>query len=409
MAAAQKAAERERKAQQKAAAGRRAGPAEDDRHGHPDRRQGRHVAARPGPDPRRLRDPVRWRQGPLTRHPGRIARRSRPGSGRGSTRPGGQRSRRGPRASWRGSAAGSRARSSSRTCGRGRRRCASRPRPRPSGSRRPDPGPRTRGRSWRSSARHGVERAVLPLAVHPTRPWLLFDDAGPTLRASRPDGRGDHDLAAWERILTEYAALQRSRRGRCGRRPRCWPPGTPDERPERLAEGWIGSWPTTGSGAGSSRPSGPLRRQPGRVLASRGAAVGDRPGRSRRARRRPRHHPAQRLPRREHRRRTGRRAVLRLGRRGHRSPVRDPRRHVRSIARHTGRDPGDPVVRAAARRLHRGVDGRRPAGRADRAGRPSTRRRPSRRIGKALAWERALIDLEPGRDGRSRRAGRPRR
>ena len=50
----------------------------------------------------------------------------------------------------------------------------------------------------------------LPLAVHPDRPWLLLDDAGPTLRPTRPDGTGDHDLAAWERILTEYAALQRS-------------------------------------------------------------------------------------------------------------------------------------------------------------------------------------------------------
>ena len=50
----------------------------------------------------------------------------------------------------------------------------------------------------------------LPLAVHPDRPWLLLDDAGPTLRQTRPDGTGDHDLAAWERILAEYAELQRS-------------------------------------------------------------------------------------------------------------------------------------------------------------------------------------------------------
>ena len=51
---------------------------------------------------------------------------------------------------------------------------------------------------------------MLPFAVHPTRPWLLFDDAGPTLRATSPDGLGDHDLGAWRRILPEYAALQRS-------------------------------------------------------------------------------------------------------------------------------------------------------------------------------------------------------
>ena len=55
-----------------------------------------------------------------------------------------------------------------------------------------------------------MARVVLPFAVHPTRPWLLFDDAGPTLRAASPDGLGDHDLRAWQRILPEYAGLQRS-------------------------------------------------------------------------------------------------------------------------------------------------------------------------------------------------------
>ena len=38
----------------------------------------------------------------------------------------------------------------------------------------------------------------------------MFDDAGPTLRAASPDGLGDHDLGAWRRILPEYATLQRS-------------------------------------------------------------------------------------------------------------------------------------------------------------------------------------------------------
>jgi hypothetical protein len=55
-----------------------------------------------------------------------------------------------------------------------------------------------------------VPRVVLPIAVHPDRPWLLTDDAGPTLRQTRPDGDGDHDLSAWLRILPEYAAVQRS-------------------------------------------------------------------------------------------------------------------------------------------------------------------------------------------------------
>ena len=39
----------------------------------------------------------------------------------------------------------------------------------------------------------GVRRVPLPLAVHPDRPWLLLDDAGPTLRETRSDGTGDHD------------------------------------------------------------------------------------------------------------------------------------------------------------------------------------------------------------------------
>ncbi len=59
-------------------------------------------------------------------------------------------------------------------------------------------------------AARGVRRVPLPLCVHPDRPWLLLDDAGPTLRKTRLDSTGDHDLAAWERILAEYAELQRS-------------------------------------------------------------------------------------------------------------------------------------------------------------------------------------------------------
>ena len=80
---------------------------------------------------------------------------------------------------------------------------------------------------------HRVEHVLLPIAVHPDRPWLLFDDGGPTLRATRPDGTGDHDLDAWERILAEYAALQRSveadmiRDGMLAA-------GVPDGRPSRL-------------------------------------------------------------------------------------------------------------------------------------------------------------------------------
>jgi len=54
-----------------------------------------------------------------------------------------------------------------------------------------------------------IPRVLLPLAVHPDRPWILFDDGGTTLRQTRADGTGDRDLDAWERILREYAELQR--------------------------------------------------------------------------------------------------------------------------------------------------------------------------------------------------------
>jgi hypothetical protein len=56
----------------------------------------------------------------------------------------------------------------------------------------------------------GIARVLLPLAVHQARPWILFEDGGTTLRQTRADGSGDHDLGAWERILREYAELQRA-------------------------------------------------------------------------------------------------------------------------------------------------------------------------------------------------------
>lgn len=81
--------------------------------------------------------------------------------------------------------------------------------------------------------RHQVAHVLLPLAIRPDRPWLLFDDGGPTLRATRPDGTGDHDLVAWERILAEYAALQRSVEGTAAR-DAMLAAGVPDGRPRRL-------------------------------------------------------------------------------------------------------------------------------------------------------------------------------
>ena len=80
------------------------------------------------------------------------------------------------------------------------------------------PGPAHEGPLLEVFRVFGVAHVLLPLAVHPERPWILFEDGGPTMRATRPDGTGDHDLVAWERILAEYAALQRSVEGRGGGR-----------------------------------------------------------------------------------------------------------------------------------------------------------------------------------------------
>lgn len=81
----------------------------------------------------------------------------------------------------------------------------------------------------------GVAHVLLPLAVHAERPWLLFEDGGPTMRATRPDGTGDHDLVAWERILSEYAVLQRAVEGDAAVTAMLVA-GVPDGRPERLPD-----------------------------------------------------------------------------------------------------------------------------------------------------------------------------
>ena len=75
------------------------------------------------------------------------------------------------------------------------------------------PGSAYEGRLLEVFRKRNVRRVVLPLAVHAAQPWLLSDDAGPTLRQTRPAGDGDHDLGAWERILREYAHVQRSVEG----------------------------------------------------------------------------------------------------------------------------------------------------------------------------------------------------
>jgi len=79
----------------------------------------------------------------------------------------------------------------------------------------------------------GIARVVLPLAVNADEPWLLTDDAGPNLRQTRPAGDGDHDLDAWDRILREYAQLQRSLEGDDAV-VQMLAAGVPDGRPPKL-------------------------------------------------------------------------------------------------------------------------------------------------------------------------------
>lgn len=79
--------------------------------------------------------------------------------------------------------------------------------------------------------RHGIRGALLPIAADPERRLMLLPDGGATLRATRPDGTGDHDLAAWARVLDEYAAIQRATEPLVDELIRA---GAPDLRPDRL-------------------------------------------------------------------------------------------------------------------------------------------------------------------------------
>jgi hypothetical protein len=75
------------------------------------------------------------------------------------------------------------------------------------------------------------------VAVDVERAWLLLEDGGPTLRLTRPDGTGDHDLTAWKRILLQYAGLQRATESHVDE---LLALGVPDGRPEALADTLIG-------------------------------------------------------------------------------------------------------------------------------------------------------------------------
>ena len=50
------------------------------------------------------------------------------------------------------------------------------------------------------------DRVLVPLAADPERGWLLLPDGGTILRAAQG---GQTDLAHWERVLVEYAGMQR--------------------------------------------------------------------------------------------------------------------------------------------------------------------------------------------------------
>lgn len=97
------------------------------------------------------------------------------------------------------------------------------------------PGPFHEGPLLEVMARAGATAVLLPLAVDLERGWLLLDDGGATLRSlPAPDGRnGDTDLARWERILADYADLQRWMEGHVEA---MLAVGVPDLRPERLPE-----------------------------------------------------------------------------------------------------------------------------------------------------------------------------
>ena len=74
-----------------------------------------------------------------------------------------------------------------------------------------------------------VPFVLAPLAVDADRGWMLLPDGGTTLRQTRPDNSGDHDLVAWERVLADYASLQRTVDALAGELLRL---GVPDGRPE---------------------------------------------------------------------------------------------------------------------------------------------------------------------------------
>jgi len=101
------------------------------------------------------------------------------------------------------------------------------------------PGPAYEGPLLAAFERWGVRGAILPLAVDMERALILTPDGGQTMRETRPDGTGDHDLEAWARVLHGYARLQRSTEDHADELVAL---GVPDLRPDRLVailEGFV--------------------------------------------------------------------------------------------------------------------------------------------------------------------------
>ena len=214
------------------------------------------------------------------------------------------------------------------------------------------PGTAHEGPLLASLERHHVEHVLLPLASDHAHARLLFDDGGTTLRASGPGDTGDHDLAAWERVMAEYAGLQRTVERWSGE---LIAAGVPDERPDRLPaildrlldEDVI--WTRVDEADVGGGPRGP-RTPPGPASVDRGAGVGTRRVRDRRFR------GAWRPARPERAGGAARGPDLRLGRRYGQPPVRDlasdagfDRPAYRARPRRSGDRPGP-------RRLHGGLD-----------------------------------------------------
>jgi len=79
-------------------------------------------------------------------------------------------------------------------------------------------------------ARWAPEHVLTPVAVDPSRGWIVLPDGGPTLREVSGD---QHDVAHWERLLPSYAELQREVMGQVEEMLAI---GVPDFRVERLVD-----------------------------------------------------------------------------------------------------------------------------------------------------------------------------